>query len=52
MSPEKQALLDRLNAERYGPSAWWAKPAPSDAPDTILQRQLLLAEVADDEVVA
>lgn len=53
MSPERQAVLDALTAERYGPSLWWAKPAPSDSPAAILQRQMLLAEVAeDDEVVA
>lgn len=51
MSPEKQAVLDALNAERYGPSLWWAKPEPSDSPDAVLVRQMLLAEVSDDEEV-
>jgi hypothetical protein len=30
MSPELQAVLDALNAERYGPSAWWKTPEPPD----------------------
>lgn len=53
MSPEKQAVLDALNAERYGPSLWWARAAPSDDPGAVLMRQMLLVEVSDeDEVVA
>lgn len=30
MSPEKQAVLDALTAERYGPSLWWQTPEPPD----------------------
>ena len=45
----RQDVVDALVAERYGPSLWWAKPPASDSPATVLQRQMLLAELADDD---
>jgi hypothetical protein len=31
ISPTRQAVLDALTAERYGPSLWWKTPeAPED----------------------
>lgn len=43
MSPEKQAVLDSLTAERYGPSTWWSKPPPPDDDMTAAKRRRLMA---------
>lgn len=49
MCGTRQDVLDALVAERYGPSLWWSKPEPSDDPQAVRLRLMLLSEVADDE---
>lgn len=44
-----QDVLDALNAERYGPSLWWKRPDPSDDPVAVKVRQMLLAEVCEED---
>jgi hypothetical protein len=52
MSPEKQAVLDALTAERYGPSLWWKTPEPAAGSAVILERRRMLLEFAEEEEIA
>jgi hypothetical protein len=48
MSPEKQAILDALLAERYGPPLWWKKPEPTIGTAVLLERRRMLLQAAEE----
>jgi hypothetical protein len=51
MSDPRQAVLDALLAERYGPSLWWKKPDPpnhGELADARARLELIADEDEDD----
>jgi hypothetical protein len=50
MSDPRQAVLDALLAERYGPSLWWKKPDPAGRHETeAIRRREQLAETEEED---
>jgi hypothetical protein len=42
------AVLRALNAERYGPSLWWATPPPVQGSAVLLERRRMLLQMAEE----